>query len=221
MKNILYIIPVLFLSFLTSCQVEEDIMDTEEDRNSIALNTETYNLVYRTAMHDGSEDDEIDNNPCFLIEFPYTVNFQGVETVINTADDRQAFIESLPTDQEVIPNFPLTVINVAYQRVQVNNRPQFTGLQQACRNITSEGRAPINNARFLFPLRINSYDHTFQQTASVIFDTEEELFIYFENQIIGSVITFEYPLEILIGDNQIVSAGNRNQLRDVLRECLE
>ncbi len=220
MKKILQSLFLLPLLFMISCQTEEHEVFTEQDQNSITTNMEAYDLVYRAAMYDGSSDDEIDNSTCFSMEFPYILNFQGVERPINTSEDLRDFLEGLPANnpQDIIPDFPLTVINTAHQRLQVNNRQQFAGLQQACRNSINASRGPITCAKFQFPLSFTSYNSASQQTGSAVLNSPGELFIYLDNLTNNSVVSFVFPLEI-IRNSTVVTLNNRAQLVNVLREC--
>lgn len=221
MKKVIYfVLPILFL-FLVSCQKEEYEVITEQDQSSITTDMEVYDLVYRAAMHDGSADDGLDNSHCFSIEFPYIVNHQGEMIEITSEAVLRDFLADLPTNApDIIPNFPVTVINAGHQRVTVRNRQQLAGLQQACRNMSNERGGPITCLKFSFPLRITSYERDSQQTGSTNLHSREELFLYFDNLGPGSVVNFVYPLDV-VKNNNPVSVANRNQLENLLRDCGE
>lgn len=222
MKKSFFLILALFF-VLTACQKEEYEVITEQDQNSITTDMETYDLIYRLAMYDGSEDDEIDDNPCFSLVFPYTLSFQGREINISNNIDRISFIESLPANinyHDLIPDFPVTVINSGHQRVTVMNRQQFAGLQQACRNFINERGGPITCMKFTFPVRINSYNRPSQQVGSSTLNSQEELFNYFDNLIASDVVSFEFPLEVRIG-NRSITVNNGTALVDYIKNCEE
>lgn len=208
---------------MTACQKEEHEVITERDQNSISIDMEAYDLIYRAAMYDGSADDQIDNNPCFSILFPYTITFQGREVNLSSETERQSFLESLPANtnpQDMIIDFPVTVINPGHQRITVRNRQQFAGLQQACRNTTNERGTPITCVKFSFPLRINSYNRVSQQANSEALNSQEDLFIYFDNLTTSSVVSFEFPLEIRI-NNILTPVNNGASLVSLIRQCEE
>lgn len=208
---------------MAACQKEEHEVITERDQNSISVDMEAYNLIYRAAMYDGSADDQIDNNPCFSLLFPYTITFQGREVNLASETERQSFLESLPANanpQDMIIDFPVTVINPGHQRITVRNRQQFAGLQQACRNTTNERGTPITCVTFSFPLRINSYNSVSQQANSAVLNSQENLFIYFDNLTASSVVSFEFPLEIRI-NNILTPVNNGASLVSLIRQCQE
>lgn len=222
MTKLLFILPLL-LFLLAGCQKEEYEVITEQDQNSITTDMEAYDLVYRATMHDGSADDEIDNNPCFSLIFPYTITFQGREIIISSEPERRSFLESLPSNfnpQDIIPNFPVTVKSEGHQSITVMNRQQFAGLQQACRNRINERGAPITCANFSFPLRMTSYDRTSQQASSAVLNSQEELFIYLDNLTASSVVSFEYPLEVTIS-NSLITVNSKAALVNLISECEE
>lgn len=223
MKTNIYLVILPLFILMAACQKEEHEVITEQDQNSISIDMEAYDLIYRAAMYDGSEDDQIDNNPCFSLLYPYTITFQEMEINISSDADRQAFLESLPTNanpSDIIPNFPLTVINPGHQRITVRNRQQFAGLQQACRNMTNERGTPITCVNFSYPLRINSYNRVSQQTGSAVLNSQEDLFIYFDNLNANSVVSFEFPLEIKI-NNRFTQINNGTALVNLIRNCEE
>ncbi|MBZ9728773.1 hypothetical protein LB467_03665 [Salegentibacter sp. JZCK2] len=223
MKKRLPFILLFLLLFLAACQKEEYEVITEQDQNSISIDMEAYNLIYRAAMYDGSADDQIDNNPCFSLLFPYTITFQGSEINISSETERQNFLESLPANanpQDIVLDFPVTVINPGHQRITVRNRQQFAGLQQACRNMTNERGTPITCVNFSFPLRINSYNSVSQQANSAVLNSQEDLFVYFDNLTASSVVSFEFPLEISV-NNILTPVNNGAALVSLIRQCEE
>lgn len=222
MKKSLFLIPALFF-LLTACQKEEFEVITEQDQNSITADMEAYDLIYRVAMHDGSDDDAIDDTSCLSLVFPYTINFQGKEIKLTNESERLNFIESLPpgfNHLDLIPGFPVTVINAQHQRITVQNRQQYAGLQQACRNLINERGGPISCMKFSFPVRINSYNRNSQQVGSAILNSQEELFNYFDNLISSDVVGFEFPLEIKIG-NRSIMVNKGTALVDHIKDCGE
>lgn len=221
MKKTIYFLLLANLFLLASCQTEEYEVITDQDQSSMSLDSEVYDLVFRTSMYDGSADDEIDGSPCFSIEFPYTVIVDGEEITISSEAERNAFLAglapgALPQDIEL--DFPVNIQNAGHQIVTVVNIQQFRGLQQGCRNSLGRNGAPINCARFSFPLRLTSYNRASQQSGSAVLNSQQELFQYLENISSSIVVSFEYPLEMVLG-NRNITIPNQNRLRALLRDC--
>lgn len=214
---------IISLLILASCQKEEYEVLSDQDQNTITLNSESYNLVFRSSMHDGSEDDEIDNSPCYSIDFPYTINIGGAEVTITSEADRNSFLADLPANTPLNAgnlNFPLTLVNAAHQRVQVMNRQQLAGLQQACRNSINERGGPITCVQLVFPVQVFSYERGSQETGSTILNNQEELYTYLINLTPNTVMSFEFPLEVR-RNNRNIAVPNQSRLVDLLEECAE
>lgn len=223
MKKPFSLLLILSSLLFTACQKEEYEVITDQDQNSISVNSEVYDLVLRTTMFDGSVDDEIDGSPCFSIEFPYTVIVDGEEFNINSEAALNEFLAGLPQDvetEDIALNFPVRVKNTGHQTVTVVNIQQLRGLQQSCRNSQAGNRGPITCARFSFPLRLTSYNSASQQTGAAVLNSQEELFEYLNNTSSNTVVSFEYPLQI-ISNGVEIRIPNQNRLRELLRECEE
>lgn len=221
MKKINCFFLLCSLLILAACQKEEYEVLTNEDQNAITTNSGTYDLVFRSAMYDGTEDDEIDNSPCFSIEFPFTVSVRGVAVEIASEAERNALISGLPGNIPFNPgnlHFPLTIRNAAHQRVEIMNRQQFVRLQQDCRNSINERGRRITCVQLVFPVRVFSYERGSQQTGSTVLTSKEELYIYLENLTASSVMSFEFPVEVK-RNNRNISVPSQSRLVEMLREC--
>lgn len=215
------VILMLVTFLLAGCQKEEFEVLTEEDQNAFTTDAQVYDLALRSSMYDGSADDEIDESPCFSLQFPYTVSFSGRELTINSAAERANFISELaqnPVGISFSLQFPVTVKNAAHREVVVQNRQQYLGLQQACRNSLNSGQGPITCARVEFPVLVFTYDRALQQTNSINLNTEEEMFNFLNNLNNNSVVSFDYPLSLILEDERIV-VRNNSQLTNLLQSC--
>lgn len=192
-------------------------MLTEDDQNAITTDSQVYDAVLRTSMHDGSEDDEIDESPCFSLEFPYSVTLLGQQITISSVAQRVSFLNQVGQTAFSL-NFPVTVRNAAHQQITVVNRQQFAGLQQSCRTAVAMNEAPITCAQIEFPVLVFAYDRALQQTSSSRFSNKEALFTFLNNLDSNTVVSFEYPL-IVVRGNARVEVRNNAQLLNALRSC--
>lgn len=208
---------ILVLCFTAACQKEEFEVLTEDDQNAITTGSQVYDVVLRTTMHDGSEDDEIDESPCFSIEFPYSISLSGQEITISSAAQRASFLNQVGQTAFSL-NFPLTIRNAAHQQITVMNRQQFAGLQQSCRTAVAMNEAPITCAQLELPVLLFAYDRALQQTSSSRFSNKEDLFTFLNNLDANTVVSFEYPL-IVVRGNARVEIRNNAQLFNSLRSC--
>jgi len=92
-KSILGITLITLLSF-TSCQDEID-NEIGQDPNTNSANSVATKNYKRAAMHDGSFDDFLDNNPCSSILLPVTATVNGTQVSIISQLDYQQVINIL------------------------------------------------------------------------------------------------------------------------------
>ncbi|WP_029035820.1 hypothetical protein [Salinimicrobium terrae] len=227
MKKFLYLkglafLPVyLVLLLLMGCQEEEYEVLTEEEEQSLSRDSETFDLVMRTAMHDGSLDDEIDNSPCFSLITPYEIVVNGVKITINSNSDLEEFIKNRGAGNnsgKIELQFPLTATNSNYQQIPINNPQQLRALQQRCQNEVALGEQPVTCAEIEFPVTVFLYDKQLQKTFSENISNKESFFQFLSNVRNGQVFNFFFPLQVEV-DGALISVDNNKELRNLLRKC--
>lgn len=218
----LLLLPVFFTALLLmGCQEEEYEVLTEEEVQSLSRDSETFDLVMRTSMHDGSIDDEIDDSPCFSLDLPFEVNVNGENHRIHTASALSDFLSqrgkgNIPGKIELI--FPLSVTNANYAQVRINNAQQLKALQQKCDNEEALGDQPVTCAKIQYPVLVFLYDIRSQKTVSEEISNQEELFSFLSNLGENQIFNFSFPIEVEVRGNP-VGVRNNGQLRNLLREC--
>lgn len=197
------------------------MLNEEEEQQSLGRDSETFNLVMRTAMHDGSDDDEIDNSTCFSLLPPYEIYIDGSKRMISSKSDLEEFLQSRETgnNQGAIElEFPVTVTNANYQQIPVNNAQQFRALQQRCQKEVALGEQPVTCANIEFPVTVFLYDKQLQKTFSEIITNKESLFQFLSNIGNNQVFNFYFPLQVEVNGTQI-NVRNSKALGHILRKC--
>jgi hypothetical protein len=218
----LWLFSLYFASLLLmGCQEEEYEVLTEEEQQSLSRDSETFDLVMRTSMHDGSIDDEIDNSPCFSLDLPFEVSVNGTKYNINTASELSDFLDSrsrgnIPGTVEF--QFPFTVTNANYVQIPVNNAQQFRALQQRCENDIALGEQPVTCAKIQYPVTVFVYDTRSQKTLSQKMNNKEQLFSFLSNIKDNQIFNFSFPIEVELNGNSF-EVSNNSQLRNLLKEC--
>ena len=83
MKNVLnnfaYISLLIFALTVSSCQDEFEELPNTEDQTTITASSSTAQLIMQTSSNDGSYDNIVDGSSCFAVQFPYTVQVNGLD----------------------------------------------------------------------------------------------------------------------------------------------
>ncbi len=135
--NYLLISGLLTMAFaFTSCQEEFEELPQPDAEQTILASSSTANLIERASSKDGSFDNVIDGASCFAIQFPYTVNVNGIDISIDTMEDIRLVKELSNGIQfsedllEII--FPITITYSDFTELTINSKADFRALVNEC-----------------------------------------------------------------------------------------
>lgn len=212
---------IVAVFFLGSCQ--EEVIEITEPQNDTTINSKSpvADLVRKTSLKDGSIDNILDESSCSSVVLPVTVIANGVEVVINSEDDyklvERIFDES-DTDDDVLEFiFPITVILADYTKVTVNNDDELEDLIEDC--IEGGSDDDIECLDFVYPLDIAVYDGANQLLDVIVVNNDEELHDLFESLEDNELISFEFPLTLVLIDGTAVTVNNNSELEDLIEDA--
>ncbi|MCF7561081.1 hypothetical protein L3X39_10580 [Sabulilitoribacter multivorans] len=227
MKNLKFLTAILLTSILsfTSCQEE---IDTENGQNPNTNNASspTANNLERASMYDGSFDDFLDGISCSSILLPVTATINNTEiTIINESQYNLVLNilgEFTNDDDSIEFQFPLTVRLSNYTEVQVANQSEYDALVAACEEAESRAEDAINCLNIDFPITILTYSLNFEQTGSVVIESEQQLYTYMNNFSNDELFAVNYPITATLnGDsNTVVEISSDLDLQARITECL-
>lgn len=221
MKRILnfgYLVACIAM-LLSSCQTERHEILSEEE-TSLSQGSAFLNLVGRAAMHDGSGDDELDQSPCFSVQFPYSVFVNDIEMRVHSFSDLEILLEKFGGSAGGLKlQFPVTLIMANYDRVNVESLEQFNRLQQECAEDVRSGLSPITCASIEFPVQLFVYNTQSQKTNSANVASKQQLFGFLQNQGPNEIISFHYPITLSFSSQSKMEVNNRNEFRSALETC--
>lgn len=225
MKN-LKLVSILILTTLfsfTSCQDETDVKNGQHPNTNTA-NSETANNLERSAMHDGSFDDFLDDTSCSSILLPVVATVNGTEISILTQADYALVLDILAEisgDDEVITfQFPLTVTTSNYTEVTVTSQAEYEALMDACDDLEDEGKDAISCIDIDFPITILTYSTNLEQTGSVVIQSEEELYAYMNDFDANAFFAIDYPITVTVNGETTVTLHSDADLKGSISECL-
>ena len=86
-KNLASLSLLIVALLFASCQSEFEELPTVEDQTTITATSSTAELIIQTSANDGSYDNIVDGSSCIAIQFPYTVEVNGLEITIDSVED--------------------------------------------------------------------------------------------------------------------------------------
>lgn len=215
LKTITGIALIALLGF-TSCQKEIDDVQGENPNTNSANSTTTTNLK-RAAMYDGSFDDFLDGASCSSIVLPITAKVNGVQVSIFSKLDYQQVISifgQLNNDQDtVVLQFPFKVRLSNYTEATVTNQTEYNAILNACSSAGASGQDAISSVKFSFPITIFTYNLSFQQTGSVVIESEEQLYNYVSNIGSAELFSVKYPISVTIVDGTKMTISSDAELQ--------
>jgi len=208
---------MLFLiSFVfTSCRKEEsEFIDTPDDKTLIS-NSNIAFLMQRTALNDGSKDNIVDKANCFDITFPYTVNANGMQLILNSEDDftlvECIFDQSDSDTDQLNITYPITVVLADYSEVTIANTTELNSLANTCNgeNVTDDDIECID---FEYPIPASIFNPNTETLDVISLQSDSQLYDFIENIDPSDIITIDFPIMVKLSDNSEVSINNFNEL---------
>ncbi len=208
--------------FLSGCQKEvTEIIDpsAEEAFNSSST---VADLVNRTSLNDGSDDNIIDGSSCTQLVLPITVIVNGLEITLDSKEDFNTvehIIDQFSDDDDVIEIlFPVTVILADHSELQLNNKDDLEDLVDQC----TEGGMDddIECIDFKFPLDISLYDSENQLSDVITIDNDKEMHDFIDDLDDNDVAGFVFPITVVLSDGTEMQVNDNDELEDVLKSAI-
>lgn len=140
MKKILNYSAMAFLLGMaltfTACQEEFEELPQPDEQQTIMASSSTAKLIEQTAANDGSFDNIVDGASCFAVNFPYTVNVNGIDITIDSREDLhliEEIFDQLEDDMDFLEIlFPITITLADYTEITINNSEELVALAEEC-----------------------------------------------------------------------------------------
>ena len=218
MKNV-FKYPVFLLLFMatlmvTSCQEEFEELPQPDEQQTIMANSSTAQLIQRTSSNDGSFDNIVDGASCIALDFPYTVEVNGIQITIDSREDLQLIEEifdALDDDVNLLDIiFPITITLSDFTKIVINNKEELRALAEEC--MEGGGDDDIECIDFVYPITLYTFDINEQQTGSVTVNSDEELRLFFKGLDENDLISIDFPVTLELYDGTRVTVTNNAEL---------
>ena len=218
------IILLLFLIGLsvTSCRTEETEFIQAPEDETLAANSSIAMLMLRTASNDGSNDNIVDKANCFDIAFPFTVNVNGAQIIINSQDDYAViecvFEENDDDNDELQIIFPITIVLANFSEIEIANTTALNSYINTCNgeNVTDDD---IECLDFQYPIVASLFNSNNELLDTITIISDGQLYEFIDDIDDDDIVTIEFPITVTLADDSDVVIDNLNALETVIENA--
>ncbi len=218
MKNVFKfsVFSLLFIATLlvTSCQEEFEELPQPDEQQTIMASSSTAKLIERTSTNDGSFDNIVDGASCIALNFPYTVEVNGIQITIDSREDLhliEEIFDAIDEDVDILDIiFPITITLGDFTEIVINNKEELRALAEECREGGDDD--DIECIDFVYPITLYTFDINEQQTGSVTVNSDKELRLFFKGLDENDLISIDFPVTLELYDGTRVTVNSNAEL---------
>ncbi len=218
MKNVFRysVFSLLFMATLvfTSCQEEFEELPQPDEQQTIMASSSTAKLIESTSSKDGSFDNIVDGASCFALNFPYTVEVNGIEITIDSIEDLhviEEIFDAIEDDVNLLEIiFPVTITLSDYTEIVINNQEELRELAAEC--VEGGTDDDIECIDFVYPITLFTFDINAQQTGSVTVNSDRELRLFFKELGEEDLISIDFPVTLELYDGTQITVNSNAEL---------
>ncbi|MDO6470194.1 hypothetical protein [Maribacter sp. 1_MG-2023] len=201
------------LSF-TACQDEIEEINNGEEPTAITANSSTADLIQRTSSNDGSCDNIVDGTSCYEINFPYTVEVNGITLTIDSEEDIEqieAIFDSVEDDENLLDIiFPITITAGDFSEITINGFDELRSLAADCKEGGEDD--DIECIDFVYPMTLFTFNVNLEQTSTVEVTSDRELRLFFKDLGGDNLISFDFPVTLKLSDETTIVVESNEEL---------
>lgn len=218
---------VVFVLSLSACQEEYEEIEGGPENQSISANSTTATLIKNTSSNDGSYDNIVDGASCFAIQFPYTVNVNGVEINIDSKEDLELIEEifdELDDDDDILDIvFPITITLSDFSEITIESQDELAAMAREC--LEGGDDDDIECIDFVYPITLFTFGVNTQQANDIQVNSDQEMRRFFDELEDNQLISIEFPITLKKYDGTQVTINSNTELAAALEmaknECDE
>ena len=226
MKTLLnkFIICFIIAVSIVSCRTEEMEIIEPPAEEVIGIDSEATDLLIRTATNDGSNDNILDGANCFNIQLPVTVIANGIEVIINEDDDLdlvEAIFDEFTDDTDTLEIvFPITIILDDYSEVVINSQAELNAAAIQCPG-ENEDDDDIECIDIQYPITASIFNLDNELIDTITINNDQELFAFLNNIDPNTIVTFDFPITVILWDGTVVTVNNFIELTAVILSAID
>lgn len=226
-NNMLRAALVVFALSLSSCQEEYEEIGGGNEEQTIAANSTTAVLIEKTSSHDGSYDNIVDGASCFAVQFPYTVNVNGVEINIDSKNDLELveeIFDEFDDDDDILDIiFPIVITLSDFSEISIENMDELELLAREC--LEGGEDDDIECIDFVYPITLFTFGVDNQQANEVQVQSDQDIRRFFGELEDNELISIQFPITLKKFDGTQITVESNAELAATLElaknECDE
>ncbi len=210
------------LLLLMSCQEEFEDINSSANEETMEAGSQTANLMVSMAIMDGSYDNIVDGSSCFAVQFPYTVQVNGIEIIIDEVGDLQE-IEAIfdwygDDDDRIEIEYPITVTSENFEDILINSEDELEDLLDECED--GEGdEDDIECIDIVYPVTMYTFDLSNEVTETFEINSDRELHQFFKNLNSQILVSVDFPVELVTKDGSTITVNSLVELALALSQA--
>lgn len=205
---------VLIGAFLFSCQTEDSEFIDEIGEGTITSQSSIAGLILNISQNNITIDDFIDMSNCSSIQFPYQVIVNGQTITVNNEADVVA-LSNANSPIEIV--FPITIVFADYSTFPIANQNELNDVIAQCPGINDS----INCVGLMYPITFYSFNSTNELLTTILINSDAQMFAFLSGLGNDDYVSIEYPILIVYGNGDILTAATDQQLEDFILNCEE
>ncbi|MGB5227920.1 MAG: hypothetical protein WBN55_06620 [Eudoraea sp.] len=201
-----------------ACQEAFEELPQPDELQTINASSSTAKLIENTASNDGSFDNIVDGASCLAIEFPYTVNVNGIEITIESKEGLhliEEIFDELQDDEDILEIiFPIVITLADFTVIEIGGIDDLRELAQEC--VEGGEDDDIECIDFVYPITIYTFDLNEVETGSVTVESDKDLRIFFAGLDENDLIGIDFPVTMELYDGTKVEVGSNAELANAL-----
>nr|WP_299339301.1 hypothetical protein [Allomuricauda sp.] len=204
----------------TSCQEEFEEVGGDE-QETITAGSTTATLIKNTSSKDGSFDNIVDGASCFAVNFPYTVQVNGIEIIIDSKEDLhtiEEIFDEVDVDEDILDIiFPITITFADFTELVIENKEQLRELAESC--LEGGDDDDIECIDFVYPITLFTFDINEQQTGEFNIESDEDLRKFFDGLDDNDLVSIQFPLTLKKFDGTEIVVNSNAELAMALERA--
>ncbi|MEH6537241.1 MAG: hypothetical protein V7719_12660 [Psychroserpens sp.] len=209
---------------LNSCRKDEFRFEETPTEDPLEQNSLVANLMQRTALNDGSDDNIIDRASCITVQLPVNLVVNGLPIIINDEDDYDTieaiFDESDSDTDTLVIIFPISIILENHTEVIVNNENELNDFRDDCSE-ENEDDEDIECIDFNYPISFTTYNTLIDELDSESITSDMELYEFIDAIEDYLVININFPLTLSLYDGTSLNVSNLNDLESAIEDVID
>ncbi|MDJ0646089.1 MAG: hypothetical protein QNJ57_08930 [Flavobacteriaceae bacterium] len=219
----IFALTLVLVMSLISCQEESIITNTDPNAdNALVVNSKAADLIAKTTLKDGSDDNILDEANCLTVVLPVNVLVNGIEVTVTSEDDYdliEDILDESDDDNDVLEiEFPITVIRNDFVEIPVNNQNQLDGLVNSC-NGENENDDDIECIDFVYPVQVSLFNTLTEVVEDITVTNDEEFFNLVDDLDDNDVLNIVFPVNLILSDGSEVQANSLQLLENLIEDA--